>query len=240
MGPRRGESVFYPWSWKEHLWLLGPWLLLGIPLLVRRNRGPGVAAILVPVFVLYVPWPLLALVDPEIGNLLGSVFGTLAIGLGVLCLFAPTLAKLGRWGAYGFALLCTFVAVGLAATCDLGGRIAPTGSGSQLLVFTFFSSGVLISAIALTGFFCRERCDAFRFVFRLLLLLVVYSILFLVVARMIVGGPSSVLADGPFVVVIGVVYGLVGFALLIPFLVLAAAHRPSRERFHAALHLPRA
>ncbi|NLH73858.1 MAG: hypothetical protein GX456_12460 [Verrucomicrobia bacterium] len=245
MGDKEGPRVNYEWVPPSLLPQFVPWIAVLLLLLLPANRRPQSWWVLLPMGVIWLIDAVLKAAAPEIfsdaNDYLALVLTSLAFGVAVLWLLAGYLAGLSRPVAF---LVATLI---ISASSILAYLIRADLSELTPVTAVFVVALLILSlltalALVLSSLMCKRVYRPTRFLawFGIFLLggwLVISSpfiFVFLVVSLTQGGGPPTL----EFLWGI-VVFALLTFAVVLPFLLLSFVESRHKERFIALFGLPR-
>jgi hypothetical protein len=235
LGDKAGAPVEYNWVLPSLAPQLLPWVLLLVLLALKPNRCAQAWTIWLPVGCA-LALSLLPIDWPSGADFLLDDFGALVLGVAAVWLLAGYLRRSHRVVTF-FCVL--FALAGFSLLAFLFKQ-----SGNQLdfelLPFAILLGvGVFTSAFALSvaGWICRRR---FRPAGLCVWLLVSLLVLWLAIAApffifALVASGNQIPWSEFLIPVLGMAAG--NFALLLPFLILSAAHPYYRERLKSLLHV---
>ena len=137
-----GEAgTVYHWPWYHHAFTFLPWVLLLLLFTLPRNRTIGAGAILVPVLLVYLPWPLLTLLGENATGPIEPLCLGPALALATVGLLSPWLGTMTGRRRYTRSLL-----VGLATTAI---TMVSFSAGSREFPVVF-AAGLVMTAEIIT------------------------------------------------------------------------------------------
>jgi hypothetical protein len=244
LGPDQDAAAVYNWKWYYSTPSLALWLvLLAAFVFFKANRKPRVLLILVPLLILNVLWLLLrqamgfsSSADVEMFNMM---FYSLVAGVTFLWLFADKLGRYNRWAAFllAFALMAVFFLLGIVSY--LGLEFSQEALVA-LIMLAMVGLAILLGFV-LAGWRCRRRYGPVRF----MLWLAVWTVAACLVNTLALyllwfifsEVPVPVFAVLLMAAVFGSVLGLILYAVVFPYMILALCSSFFRERFYVCLRL---
>ena len=219
------------------LWLI----LIGAIILPKANRNPRALLIILPLLIINILWlgfSRLLNFPSSVKMQFDMLFNAFTIGIAMLWLLAH---KIGNRNRFITFLLASVVMIFISIV----GQLAYGEFSEQTIIFLFFiiflSFASLISYV-LAGWRCRVKYTGLRFVLWLALWSIISSLaamMILVVFTMIVQRPplqmlKTILLQA---LIMGLVTGLLLYAINLPFMILAFCSPFFRERFYSCLRL---
>ena len=229
-------------SW---IFQLGLWLLLGIALfVVKENRTLPVFVVLIPLAVVLALGILMQNTLPK--DLLGTVnlaqiFICLGVGFTMMLLMGETLAKGNRFSTLlvAFAILLAAGAVGIYGSndgrLDAADTLAVQSYGIWALALLV---GLFISIRLGHGGYSNKRL--LLLLLPILMLLQILGVVFIIALFMGSLGEALTIVSGMgfWIIVVGIVMGIVLYLAVLPFLILIAKNSVFDRRFKNWLALP--
>lgn len=239
LGANEGPLVAYHWTPPSLFPSLLPWLGLCVLLLAPANRSRRAWWLLVPVaaVLFFLTLPPYTDNDREL-EMLRGLARPMAFGLAAVW----ALAFLWVWKHRFLSWLAASTVCGAVAALVLllravQGQMAVETAGMAFAVLVW--SGLLASQLWLTGVLCRRQYQPRRVLLTLMAVsLSVHAALAVpIVLCLWAMNAPAISAD----TVLGIIFvpALLGFALLLPFLVLSFTNDFYRERLQGMLHLSR-
>jgi hypothetical protein len=219
------------------LWVI----LFGAIILTKANRNPRTLLIILPLLAVNLIWfgfvkllnfPSLTIMQ---FNLL---FNSFTVGITLLWLLAHKLGNRNRFITFLLALIIMIV-------ISIIGQATNGKFSEQTIIFLsfiiFLSLAVLISFV-LAGWRCRTNYNGLRFILWLALWSIIASLaammIFMVFAWIVQRPPINMLKSILLqALIMGLVTGLLLYAINLPFMILAFYSPFFRERFYACLRL---
>jgi len=242
LGTKEGLAVTYNWKWYYNIPSVILWVILfGAIILTKANRNPRTLLIILPLLAVNLIWfgfvkllnfPSLTIMQ---FNLL---FNSLTVGITLLWLLAHKLGNRNRFITFLLALIIMIV-------ISIIGQATNGKFSEQTIIFLSFiivlSLAVLISFV-LAGWRCRTNYNGLRFILWLALWSIIASLaammIFMVFAWIVQRPPINMLKSILLqVLIMGLVTGLLLYAINLPFMILAFYSPFFRERFYACLRL---
>ena len=249
LGTKQGPPAHFVWTLPNLLPVLLPWLVVLALLALPSNRSPRAWWIWAPLLgvtllAVGLETAFKATANEDVSQIVEAVVPGWTFGLAVIWLLGGALARQRR--VFGIGLLAlAFAAAGLLALV-----VSPFGEEVRdwidyapeepylLLFFAVLSGLVHASALNLTGWVCRKRVSGAR----VSLWLLFWLWPMWVVAMGLLMGAMSEMHDMHVISIallpVPVIFSLVSFGLILPFLILSFSSSFYRERFKALLRLP--
>lgn len=236
LGPERGQPVTIHWPWTNHLWSILPLGLLALPLLLRRNRNRGAAAIWLPVLAIYYSWLPLYWAFGNLNPQLEVALGVFAVGLGVTCTLVPWIATGPRWRNWLLALISTLAVEALALALFSAGALELFSATGVPVVMPAMVTGIVVTSAALAGRAFQGQTSSGRFLARFLLWLLLSAcatVIAIAIAQEAVVEASGF--DAFLFLISALMMSIIALVSVAPFLLLARFSETYRERFRVAL-----
>jgi len=244
LGSQEGTAIVYNWRWYYSIPGLALWVvLLGAIVLVKSNRNPRALLIVLPLLIVNLLWFgfVKLLRFPSSARVLyDPLFVSYTVGVAILWLLAHKLGNRNRFVTFLLALII-MVVVGLVGLASYGTGV----SFDETTLFLMFL--VILALVVLIGFvlaarLCQKHYGGLRFTLWLALWTVISSVAamltFMAIMLLVEGRlPSDLTLMLLQVLVVGLVAGLLLYAINLPFVILALSSPFFRERFYACLRL---
>jgi len=244
LGAKDSEPVTYNWKWHYNIPGLLVWVILILPLvLVRANRNRRVLLLAVPLSIANMLWIVLASLtrmQSAQKEMFTTAFWSLSAGFAVVWLLGEKIGNRKRYVTFLLALAAmTATALAGALSCGIA-ELDNEALGTAILLAVPIVT-VLFSFV-LSGWRCRKFYSGLRFILWEAVWCVgacIAAVCILVVVVLIVqsGAPSNwtlVLIQIP---IVGVILGLLCYALVLPFVILALKSPFFYRRFYACMRL---
>jgi len=244
LGPKEGRAVIYNWKWYYNvLPLLLFFALVLLLVFVRANRTPRAWLIFVPLLIVNLLWSLFSKVlgggsaDMVVFSVL---FHSYAVGIAAVWLLGHKIANRNRFTTFLLALAIMAIA-GLIGIISYGMTDLSTETVGVLMLLAVLAFTMLFGFV-LAGWRCRKRYSNLRFMLWLALwcvvvcvasILVFYSIM-LAIARPSISLFTILLQLS----IVGLVFGLCAYVIVLPYMILAFRSSFFRQRFYDCFHLP--
>ena len=216
-------------------------ILLGAIILPKANRNPRALLIILPLLIINILW----LGFSKVLNFPSSVkmqfdmlFNAFTIGIAMLWLLAHKLGNRNRFITFILALIVMIF-------ISIVGQVTYGEFSEQTIIFLFFiiflSLALLISFV-LAGWHCRDKYTGLRFILWLALWSIIASLtamIILIALTWVVQRPPVYMLKAIMfqALIMGLVTGLLLYAINLPFMILAFCSPFYRERFYACLRL---
>ncbi|MHC4085349.1 MAG: hypothetical protein ACYSWZ_02895 [Planctomycetota bacterium] len=243
LGPKEGKAVIYNWKWYHSVLPLSLFFTLVLILVfVRANRTPRAWLIFVPLLIVNLLWSLLSKIL-GVGSANMVVFSVLfhsyTVGIASLLLLGHKIANRRRFITFLLALAIMAVAslIGVISY----GMTDFSNEGLAIIIILGVLALSMLLGFVLSGRRCRNHYSNLRFMLWLALWCVVvctvitavfYSIMF------VISGSSVPILILLAFVLIGLVFGLCAYVIIVPYMILAFRSPFFRQRFYDCFHLP--
>jgi len=210
-----------------------------VVLLAAQARNWKAWLILLPAFAIHALWLLIKTISSFSSEtaLLAQIFIPLYIAIALLFALADRLARPNRFASFLLAAAVLALA-GLASflAYNFGGTVI---SEYVRIPLTFYATlaAAFLFALTITAFFCRKRYSHIRFLAWLLCWAVVLTIAFICIFGWYDYRPVG-LDDVFEILVIGAIFGVCLFGVVLPFMILAFTSSFYRRPFYNCLRLP--
>lgn len=243
LGQGESVAVIYNWRWYYSVPSLALWVLLILTIiLVKDNRNLYALLILVPLLIVILLWSIFKKVThfpSSQAEMFNMLLYSLAVGIAVLWLLGHKISNRNRFVTLLLAFTIMAV-VSLIGVVSYGGLQISQQVGAVLIFLAFLISSMLLGFV-LTGWRCRKRFNALRFMLYLALWIVATCVF------IIMGFYSVVLIIGrasvPIKIILlliplwSAILGAILYVIIFPYMILALRNPFFRERFLACLHL---
>jgi hypothetical protein len=243
LGPKEVEASVFNWKWYYTLPGYTIWLvLLAAIVLPKQNRHINVLAILVPIAVLNLLWPILVKVTSmpsSAENQYSVVFQSMLIGIAVLWLMTDYIVRFGGFTRFLLSLVIIIVtaSVGILSYSASFSREIPV----FLVLFVCMAFALLI-AITISRWLCRKKFSPVRFMLWLALWTILLgsfaTLIFFIIGNLILSSsPSRLIQQLIQVLLIGLIFGLFIYVINLPYMLLGFVNPFFRKRFYDCLRL---
>ncbi len=244
LGAKDSEPVTYNWKWHYNIPGLLVWVILILSLvLVRANRNRRALLVFIPLLITTLWWMGFAnltrmpLAQKEI---CAMVFQSLCVGLAVLWLLGEKIANRKRYVTFlsAFAVLAATVLAGAISYGMVG--LSGDALGTMILLATFIVT--LLFSFVLSGWRCRKFYGVLRFALwqaiwcggMSIAALCLLATVLMIIKSDLRSSWASLLIEIP---IVGAISGLVCYALVLPFVILALKSPFFYRRFYACMRL---
>jgi hypothetical protein len=243
LGDREGQAILLDWKWYDSAPGLLLWLALAMAIIVPKyNRDVRILLIAIPLLVMnlvYAAFKGMTHVPSSSEWQCDAIFRSLAVGITILWLLAPRLARssgLARW------LLSLGILAGVAVLGVLSTGSRASAETTLLFLFPSLAGAALSIAVAAAGRLCRRRYSPVRLMLWLGLFLLAGSIaamsaFFTIGMTIASAGYVSLWSMLPQVLAVSLILGSGLYALVLPFMILGFVHPFFRDRLCAYLGL---
>ena len=224
------------------LWLI---LILTI-ILFKANRTPKSLLILIPLLVANLIWFVLKVLLPISSSqvyLFDILFASLTVAISVLMLLAHKRAGCNRFATFLWALTVS-VLIGAATYLSYSGLAF---NQNMMILIIFYAAGILAVLVGLifAAHCCRNYYSPIRFTICLafctpagaILAMLIYAAIAISIMAVTQGLPTSLISMLVQVLVVGLVFGGILYAIELPFLILALSSPFFRKRLHECFRL---
>jgi hypothetical protein len=243
LDPQQGQAVVFNWKWYYALPGFTIWLvLLAAIVLPKPNRHINVLAILLPIAVLNLLWPIFVKVismPSSAANQYFAVFQSMLIGIAVLWLIGDYIGRFGGFIRFllSLAALVVTASIGILSYSTSFSREVPV----FLVLFVCMAFALLI-AITLSRWFCRKKYSPVRFMLWLALWMILLgsfaTLIFFIMGTLILSSwPSRLISQLIQVLLVGMIFGLFIYVINLPYMLLGFVDPFFRERLYACLRL---
>lgn len=244
LGPSDGDPVEFDWRFQ---WILllscAPWLILAALLLVRRkNRTWRICWLIVPLGLVLTACHILPRLfgfAPQEADQFRDFLS--AVGFGLTCVWGwgDWIGSRNRLLTMGKAALWMLPVSALCAFCQAGPHGPIASFAIVVMIIAVFSALMVLAALNLAAIRCGGRYKPWRFSLWLLAWPVLCAAIVAVVLFSLVEAHvftarfdwSSLSKRLPEVLLAGAIWGVLLWAITLPFLILAFSNRFYRERF---------
>jgi len=216
--------------------------LIVVLVFVKANRNPRAWLILIPLLIVNLLWLVFRKaigfrsVDAEMFSM---VFNSLVVGITILWLLGHKIGNRNRFVTFLLAFAIMAVA-GLAGAISYSMAEFSTESAAVLMLLAVLAFTILLGFV-LTGWRCRNRYSSLRFMLWLALwcvaacvasMLVFYSIMLAIYQV-----PIPIFTILLQLLLMGLIFGLCAYVIILPYMILAFRSSFFRRRFYGCFRL---
>ncbi len=244
LGSKEGDAVIYNWKWYYNVCRLLLWLVLILLLVfVKANRDPRAWLILIPLLIVNLFWSIFTrLVVPGSANtaMFSMIFHSYVIGIAALWLLGHKIGNRNRFVTFLLAAAIMAVA-GLTGAISYSMADFSEQTVAVLMLLAVLAFTILLGFV-LTGWRCRNRYSSVRFMlwlaFWLMLACVASMLAFYPIMLAIYQASIPIFTILLQLSIVGLVFGLCAYVIILPYMILAFRSSFFRRRFYGCFRLP--
>ncbi|RKY09073.1 MAG: hypothetical protein DRP66_03070 [Planctomycetota bacterium] len=246
LGSKESAPVTYTWRFIDNLSGLAVWVILLIVfILFRENWTPKAFLILLPMFVVNILWigvKKATGMPSSAAGMFDVMFNSFTIGMATVWLVSHKFAGLNRFVIFLLSLIVMVLVYALGIFSFSG--LEFTSEAIVVTIFFCIVTAATFLAFALTGWRCRRRYTALRFMLWLALwcpvlcltAMLAYALTVFIIMIVIMGRsfPMEAIIQIPLV---GLLIGGILYLLLLPYMILVLNSDLFRRRFYGCFRL---
>ena len=244
LGSKEGDAITYNWKWGYNVCRLLLWFgLVLLLVLVKANRNPRAWLIVIPLLIVNLFWSIFTrLVVPDSAStaMFSMIFHSYAIGIAALWLLGHKIGNLNRFVTFLLAAAIMAVA-GLIGAISYGMADFSEQTVADLTLLAVLVFTILLGFV-LTGWRCRNRYSSLRFMLWLALwcvaACVVSTLAFFSIMFAIYQPPIPLFTILLQFSLMGLIFGLCAYVIILPYMILAFRSSFFRRRFYGCFRLP--
>jgi len=244
LAARESLAVTYTWNFVNNISGLVVWLVLpGVFVLFRENRNRKALMVLVPLFVVNVLWLGIKKATGMPSSSAAQfdvMFNAFTVGVTIVWLVSHKFVGLNRFVIFLLALIVLDLTYVLNIFSFSG--FAFDDETIMLTAFFCVAATATVFGFVLTGWRCRRRYTALRFMLWLAVWCIAVCVMamFIYVAIAFVIMSQSTPSGASFfvqILLVGLIFGGIVYVLLLPFMIMAFKNSLFRERFYGCFRL---
>jgi hypothetical protein len=243
LGSKESEPVTYTWNFIDNITGLAVWVVLvGAFVLFKENRSGKALLILVPLLAVNILWlgfKKVTGMQSSQAAMFDVMLNSFTIGVATVWLVSHKFAGLNRFVIFLLTMLTMSLTNALSTLSYTGFEF--TQETMVMAVFSFIVMVTAILAFALTGWRCRKKYTALRFMLWLtlwcpalcLIATFAYALIFIMTTSQSIP-ISALFIQFP---IVGLIIGGILYLLLLPYMILVLNSDLFRRRFYGCFRL---